>query len=59
MRKNREPDLAAIAESLYRARSSTTWERLLKPLTAQQREQIQKLVCERIEADKARLGLSS
>jgi hypothetical protein len=49
-------DLEAIAKALYSARSSVTFERLMKPLTEDEREQVSRRVAERIDADKARFS---
>jgi hypothetical protein len=39
MGKRTTPDLAAVTDALYRARSSDNWQRLLKPLTPDQRQE--------------------
>lgn len=54
MPRRTEPDLAGVADALYRARSSATWERLMKPLTPSEIAEVQKRVGERINAEKAR-----
>lgn len=40
MGKRTTPDLAAVTDAPYRARSSDNWQRLLKPLTADQRQEV-------------------
>jgi hypothetical protein len=54
--RNFRQDLEAIANALYSVRSSATFERLMKPLTAEEREQVSRRVEERIDADKARFS---
>jgi hypothetical protein len=54
--RNFRQDLDAIANALYSVRSSATFERLMKPLTADEREQVSRRVGQRIDADKARFS---